>query len=48
MSVVNGDWEAMKRYNLNELYETALRATRATEAAKVADAEDKPKEAASV
>lgn len=41
MSVVDGDWDSLKRYNIRELYETATR--RADEAEKAEQEADKPK-----
>lgn len=41
MSVVDGDWDSLKRYNIRELYETATR--RADEAEKAEQETDKPR-----
>lgn len=41
MSVVDGDWDSLKRYNIRELYEAATR--NADEAKKAEQAADKPR-----
>lgn len=41
MSVVDGDWDSLKRYNIRELYETATR--KADEEKETKQAADKPK-----